>query len=50
MHILILADIDAFTWTGPAQPVDLVVSCGDVYDPLILSAATACSATQTSAN
>jgi predicted phosphodiesterase len=46
MRILILADNDAFTWTGPSQPVDLVVSCGDVYDPLILTAAKACSAAQ----
>jgi hypothetical protein len=46
MRILILADNDAFTWTGPCHPVDLVVSCGDVYDPLILTAAKACSATQ----
>jgi hypothetical protein len=46
MRILVLADNDAFAWTGPSQPVDLVISCGDVYDPLILSAAKACSATQ----
>ena len=44
MRILVLADIDAFTWTGPSQPVDLVVSCGDVYDPVILAAAKACPA------
>lgn len=44
MRILVLADNDSFTWTGPSQPVDLVVSCGDVYDPVILSAAKACSA------
>jgi predicted phosphodiesterase len=45
MRILVLADNDAFAWAGPSQPVDLVVSCGDVHDPLILSAAEACSAT-----
>ena len=44
MRILVLADNDDFTWTGPSQPVDLVVACGDVYDPLILSAAKAFSA------
>jgi Icc-related predicted phosphoesterase len=46
MRILILADNDNYTWTGPIQPVDLVVSCGDVYAPLIIAAAKACSATQ----
>ena len=46
MRILALADNDAFQWTGPSQPVDLLVSCGDVYDSLILSAAKACAATQ----
>jgi Icc-related predicted phosphoesterase len=46
MRLLILADIDAFTWTGPSQPATLVVSCGDVYDPVILGAAKACSAAQ----
>ena len=46
MKILVLADNDSFTWAGPSQPVDLVISCGDVYDPLIITAAKACSATQ----
>jgi predicted phosphodiesterase len=46
MRLLVLADNDAFTWAGPHQPVDLVISCGDVYDPLILTAAKACSATR----
>jgi predicted phosphodiesterase len=46
MHILIIADNDAFAWAGPSQPVDLLVSCGDVYDMQVLSAAKACSATR----
>lgn len=46
MRILALADNDGFTWTGPSQAVDLVVSCGDVCDPLILGAAKACFASQ----
>lgn len=44
MRILVLADNDDFTWGGRGEPVDLVVSCGDVYDPLILGAARACGA------
>jgi hypothetical protein len=46
MRLLVLADNDDITWAGPSQPVDLVASCGDVYDPLILAAAKACSASQ----
>lgn len=46
MRALVLADIDDFTWRGPSRPVDLVLSCGDVYDAVILGAARACSASQ----
>jgi predicted phosphodiesterase len=44
VRILALADNDDFKWAGPNQPVDLVVSCGDVYDSLIVTAAQGCSA------
>jgi predicted phosphodiesterase len=46
VRILALADNDDFKWAGPNEPVDLVVSCGDVYDSLILSASQLCSAPQ----
>ena len=45
MLILAIADHESFTWAGPSRPADLVVSCGDVSDSLILGAAAACSAT-----
>ncbi len=44
MRILALADNDDFKWAGPNEPVDLVISCGDICDALILSAAHLCSA------
>ena len=44
MKILALADNDDIRWAAPGTPVDLVVSCGDVHEMLIRSAAEACSA------
>ena len=43
VRILALADNDDFKWAGSCEPVDVVVSCGDVYVLLILSAARGCS-------
>lgn len=43
MKILALADNDDIGWAAPAEPVDLLISCGDVDDRLIRSAAEACS-------
>jgi len=44
MKILALADNDAIRWALPGTPVDLLISCGDVHEMLIRSAAEACSA------
>ena len=41
MKILAIADIDAFHWTmGPGQ-ADVLMSCGDVGDGVVLEAAEA---------
>lgn len=42
MKLLIIADKDDFTWQEGSYDVDVIISCGDVYDPLILEAAVAC--------
>ncbi len=42
MQILILADIDDFHWKHGGGRADVVLSCGDVADPVILEAAAAC--------
>ena len=46
MEILIIADIDDLHWNGGAGQADVLLSCGDVYDQVILEAAKAynCSA------
>ena len=44
MRIMAIADTDDVTWAGPSPRVDLVVSCGDVYTPVIQAAAKACPA------
>lgn len=41
MKILVLADIDEFHWRHGSGQADLVISCGDVSDSLILEAAKA---------
>jgi len=41
MRVLILADIDAFSWTHDGGQADILVSCGDVCDRVILEAAAA---------
>ncbi len=38
MKLLILADNNDFTWNGPVDGVDAIVSVGDLVDELILSA------------
>lgn len=42
MRILAIVDIDDFHWQGGGGQADLLVSCGDVEDALILEAAAAC--------
>ena len=39
MKILILADMNDFHWDHGTGNVDLVISCGDMYDDVILEAA-----------
>jgi hypothetical protein len=39
MNLLILADIDDLHWKSGAGQADLVISCGDVADQVILKAA-----------
>lgn len=41
MRLLILADIDDTHWSGASGQADIVLSCGDVSDNVILEAATA---------
>lgn len=41
MRILVLADIDEFRWRWGTGQADVVVSCGDVDDRMILEAAEA---------
>ena len=41
MRILVLADIDEFRWRWGTGKADLVLSCGDVDDHMILEAADA---------
>ena len=41
MRILAIADIDDLRWKGGAGHADLLISCGDVSDPVILGAAEA---------
>jgi Icc-related predicted phosphoesterase len=41
MKLLILADIDSFRWQWEKGQVDLIISCGDVSDQLILEASEA---------
>ena len=41
MKILAIADIDALSWKGGSGQADLLISCGDVSDPVILAAAEA---------
>lgn len=39
MRILVLADIDDFHWKHGSGQVDIVLSCGDIADEVILEAA-----------
>ena len=41
MRILAIADIDDLRWRGGSGHADLLISCGDVSDPVILEAAEA---------
>lgn len=41
MRILVIADIDDLRWKGGSGQADLLISCGDVSDPVILEAAEA---------
>lgn len=41
MKILAIADIDDLRWKGGSGQADLLISCGDVSDPVILQAAEA---------
>ena len=41
MNLLILADMDEFHWPHGKGQADILLSCGDVADPLILEAAQA---------
>ena len=41
MRILAIADIDDLRWKGGSGQADLLISCGDVSDPVILEAAEA---------
>ena len=41
MKILVIADIDDLHWKHGSGQADLLLSCGDVYDQLILEAAEA---------
>lgn len=41
MKLLVIADIDEITWRGGGGQADVLVSCGDVCDQLILQAAVA---------
>lgn len=41
MRILVIADIDELHWKGGSGQADLLISCGDVSDPVILEAAEA---------
>ena len=38
MNLLILADMDEFHWPHGGGQADLLLSCGDIADPLILEA------------
>ena len=39
MRLLVIADIDDLHWKGGSGQADLLISCGDVSDPVILEAA-----------
>lgn len=41
MKILVIADNDDFTWRGGNDRADVLISCGDVADQLVLQAARA---------
>ena len=41
MRILAIADIDDLRWKGGSGQADMLISCGDVSDPVILDAAAA---------
>ena len=38
MRLLVIADIDDLRWKGGSGQADVLVSCGDVSDPVILQA------------
>lgn len=41
MKLLILADIDDLHWNHGGGQADVLLSCGDIYDQVILEAAQA---------
>jgi len=41
MRMLILSDIESLSWTGGSGSADVLISCGDITDNVILEAATA---------
>ena len=41
MRLLVLADIDDIRWRGGSGQADVLVSCGDVCDQVIIQAAVA---------
>ena len=41
MKVLILADIDDVHWNGGDGTADMLLSCGDIYDQVVLDAADA---------
>jgi len=41
MKALIITDIDDFHWNGGAGTADILLSCGDIFDQVILEAAAA---------
>lgn len=41
MRLLVIADIDDLKWQGGSGNADLLISCGDISDPVILGAAEA---------
>ena len=39
MTFLVIADIDDLSWRGTTEPADILISCGDVADAVIVQAA-----------
>jgi hypothetical protein len=41
MKLLVLSDYDSFRYTLGKEPADVLISCGDIADQVILAAAEA---------